>query len=349
VKVYADKLQAQLAKGLAPIYVIAGDEPLLTGEVADSVRAAAREQGFDERDSHTVVNAAQFKWEDCFRGLANLSLFASRKIVEIRLPNGKPGREGGAALTTLAQDPPPDNLFLIHLPKLDGTSKKAKWAKTLEGAGVWVDVYPPEPQQLPRWLSARAQQAGITLDAEAAQALAMRTEGNLLAAQQELNMLALLMPGETVTAEHIAGSVADGARFDLFQLSDAAVGQDVRRALRVLHGLRREGTADPLISWALAREAVRLSDMWVDLQNGASADKVFAKHRIWKKQQAAYHRALKAHNRASLERMVARAGFTDRAVKGAEGVTPLTALLELVLLIARPADPVLRTPDRMSA
>ncbi len=345
MRIWSDKLAAQLAKGLAPLYVIAGDEPLLSGELADAVRAAARKQGFDERESHTVVNANQFDWAGCFGGLDNLSLFATRKIVELRLPNGKPGREGGAALTALAGDPPQDHLFLIHLPKLDGNTRKTKWVTTLENNGVWVDVRAPEPAALPGWLRDRARQAGVTLETDAAQSLAARTEGNLLAAQQELDMLALLMPGETITAAHIAGAVADGARFDVYQLADAAVGQNAKRALRILHGLRREGTADALISWVLTREAMRLFDIWIEMRNGAAFGAAMRKHRIWDKQQPAYQRALRAHNQASIEAMAQRAGVTDRAVKGAARVPPLAALLELLLLIASPATRTLRTPD----
>ncbi len=349
MKLYPEKLPAQLAKGLAPLYIIAGDEPLLTGEAADSIRAAARRQGYDEREAHTVVNASQFDWEQCLGGLDNLSLFASRKVVELRLPTGKPGREGGAALTALAQDLPPDHLFLVHLPKLDKSSRASKWATTLEKNGAWIDVYAPDPRELPHWLSARALQAGITLDAAAAQGLAARTEGNLLAAQQELDMLALLLPGQTITAEHIAGSVADGARFDVYQLADAAVGQDVKRALRILHGLRREGTADALISWVLTREATRLFDIWAQMRNGTAFGVAARKHGIWDRQQPAYQRALRAHNPASLERMARRAGLTDRAVKGAAPVPPVGALLELLLLIARPGSALLATPDAAGA
>jgi len=343
VKLRPDNLADHLAaaKGLAPVYVVCGDDPLITGEQADAVRRAARDQGFSERESHAVTNANQFDWRGCFAGLDNLSLFATRKIFELRIPNGKPGREGGAALTDMALNPAADTLYLIHLPKLDRRSKSAKWATSLEKAGIWIDVQEPEANQLPGWLSARATQAGLSLDRGAALALAARTEGNLLAAQQELDRLALLMPGATISAEQITDSVADGARFDVFQLADAAVGQDVKRALRILFGLRREGTADALICWALTREASTLVNVWMELQTGSQASSAFKKCGVWNTRQPAYNRALRAHTEASVRVLAECAGATDRTVKGARYGSSWGALLELVLRMAQPQNPVL--------
>ncbi len=343
MKLRSDKLADHLsaAKGLAPVYVICGDDPLMTGEYADAIRRAARTQGFTERESHAVTNANQFDWQLCFAGLDNLSLFASRKIFELRIPNGKPGREGGAALTDMALSPAADTLYLIHLPKLDKRSKTAKWATSLERAGVWIDVWDPEAAELPGWLSMRATRVGLTLDREAAVVLAARTEGNLLAAQQELDRLALLMPGAAVTAGQIADSVADGARFNVFQLAEAAVGQDVKRALRILFGLRREGTADALICWALTREASTLVNVWMELQTGNQSAAAFKKCGIWNARQPAYNRALRAHSEASVRRLARCAGETDRTVKGARYGSSWGALLELVLRMAQPRNPVL--------
>ena len=313
----------------------------MTGEQADAIRRAARDSGFAERESHAVTNANQFDWRGCFGGLDNLSLFASRKIFELRIPNGKPGREGGAALTDMALNPAADTLYLIHLPKLDKRSKSAKWATSLEKAGIWIDVQEPEASQLPGWLSMRARHAGLTLEKEAAVALAARTEGNLLSAQQELDRLALLMPGATVTAAQITDSVADGARFDVFQLADAAVGQDVKRALRILFGLRREGTANALICWALTREASTLVNVWMELQTGNQAANAFRKCGVWNARQPAYNRALRAHSEDSVRRLAECASAADRTVKGARYGSAWGALLELVLRMAQPQNPVL--------
>ncbi len=340
MKLHPDKLASHLQQQqLAPLYVISGDEPLICGEVADAVRRAGREQGYTEREAHAVLNANRFDWRGCLAGMDNMSLFAERRLFELRIPNGKPGREGGAALAELAGAPADDTLYLIHLPRLDKRSKATKWAASLEQAGVWLDVYEPDAAKLPGWLVQRARQAGVQLDNEAAAMLAARTEGNLLAAQQEIERLALLMPGGTVTTEQIADSVADGARFDVFQLADAALGQNVARALRILFGLRREGTADALICWALTREALTLVNVWMELQRGEAAAGVFRKCGIWNTRQPAYNRALRAHSEASLRRLADCAARTDRTVKGAG--SSWVALLELVMLLAQPRDPVL--------
>lgn len=343
MKSYPDKIAAQLAKGLAPIYVVAGDEPLVAGEVADSIRIAARAAGYEERESHVVTNANQFDWQNCFASLDNLSLFASRRIFELRLPNGKPGREGGAALTELAARPPADTVFIIHLPKLDGTAKRSKWAASLEKGGVWVDVYEPRPQELMGWLARRASGAGLNFERDALAALAARTEGNLLAAKQEIDRLALLLPGATITASQVTGSVADGARFDVYQLADAALGQNPRRALRVLLGLRREGAANAFVLWALNREVTQLVDAWAEVNGGGRLEDFFSRKRIWQARQGLYRRAMQAHTDTSIRHLAARAAEADRIVKGAAFGSPDGAMQELVMLLASPADPGLHS------
>lgn len=343
VKVYPEKLAAQLNKGLAPIYVIAGDEPLTTGELADAVRAAARADGYDERESHVVTNANQFRWDECFSGLDNLSLFASRRLFELRLPNGKPGREGGKVLAELAAAPPADTVVLLHLPRLDGRAKQAKWASSLEKGGVWVDVYEPAAHELPGWLAGRARAAGLQFEPDALAALAARTEGNLLAAQQEIERLALLFPGGTISEDQITGSVADGARFDVFQLAEAALNQDAKRALRILLGLRREGTADALVLWAINSAVMNLVSVWAEVQGGAQLAGALKKRGIWDRRQPPYKRALQAHNEATLRRLTQRAAATDRIVKGAAFGSPAGAMQELVMLLARPAQPGLHS------
>ncbi len=343
VKVYPHNLEEHLAKGLAPLYIICGDEPLTAGEAADAIREAARAEGYEERESDVVGNANKFKWQECFSGLDNLSLFASRRIFELRIPGGKPGREGGAVLTALAGAPPADTLIIIHLPRLESKSSKTKWVKSLQQGGVWIDVAEPDISRLPGWLNKRAKQLGLQLDSDAAMELAIRTEGNLLSAQQELERLSLLMPGETVGVEVISGSVADGARFNPFQLTDAALAQDAGRALRILFGLWREGTADPLIVWALGREAVALLNLWTELQTGMQVGQALQKQHIWDKRQPAYKKALRAHDEVSVKRLMACAARADRVVKGAEQGSPRGAVLELVLALARPGQEVLKS------
>jgi DNA polymerase-3 subunit delta len=342
VKLTADKISSELSKGLSPVWFVSGDEPLLVGETIDVIRAAARSQGFDERESHTAD--AKFKWQELLGGLGNMSLFASRKIIEVRLATGKPGREGGAAIVELVAKPPPDTLFIISAPRLDKTTANSKWAKTLASDGVYVDVRSPSAEQLPGWLRKRLRAEGLECDDEALEMLAVRVEGNLLAAQQEINRLALLAEGDgkvkgkaqRVTLEVVRQSVADGARFDVFQLADAAIGQDVTRAIRILYGLRNEGVAPALTLWALAREASTLVTLWTSVAGGTPPGRAMSEARVWSTRQPLVARALKTHNQRSIRRLAAKTGLTDRIVKGASPGLPWNALLELVLLIAQP-------------
>jgi DNA polymerase-3 subunit delta len=331
VKLTADKINQQLSKGLSPIYFISGEDPLLAGEVADAIRAEARRQGYDERESHSAD--AKFDWTSLRAGLDNLSLFASRKIVEIRLTTGKPGREGGAAIVELVANPPPDTLFIITAPKVDA---KTKWVKTLESDAVWIAIRTLTPEQLPGWLAGRMRAAGLSFDEAALEILAARVEGNLLAAQQEINKLVLLVEGQQITAEVVRQSVADGARFDVFQLADAAVGQDAPRAIRILYGLQKEGVAPALTLWALAREVNQLVSLWSRVEQGTPLGRAMNEARILNNRQPILSKALSSHDERSVRRLAAKAGLTDRIVKGGSPGQPWNALLELVLCLAQP-------------
>lgn len=334
VKLTSANIKSHVGKGLAPIYFVCGDEPLLVGETIDTIRAAARKQGYDERESHAAD--ARFDWSALRAGLNNMSLFASRKIVEIRLSTGKPGRQGGAAIVELVADPPPDTLFIISSPQIDKRTSSSKWAQTLERDAVWVAIRSLPPERLPAWIAQRMDVAGLTAEDEALEILAQRVEGNLLAAQQEISKLALLVEGQHVTADFVRQSVADGARFDIYQLADAAISQDVARAVRILYGLRSEGVAPALTLWALVREANALISVWTRVEQGAPAGRAMNDARIWRARQPLFARALKNHTEASVRQLAASAGVTDRIVKGARLGQPWNALLELVLLIAQP-------------
>lgn len=334
MKVPADKLNAQLSRGLAPVYFVSSDDPLLSGEAADAIRAAARKQGYEERESHSAD--ARFDWSGLFSGMENLSLFSARKIVEIRLETGKPGREGGAAIVDLVSNPPEDTLFIISSPKLDGNTSRSKWAKTLEKDAVWINIYPLRPEQLPGWLAGRGKKLGLSFDKEALQLLAERIEGNLMAAQQELDKLALLDVPKPIGVDVVRQSVANGARFDVFQLADAALGQDPARAARILYGLKQEGVAPVLTLWAVAREINSLLSVWARVDQGTPAGAAMKSMRIWESKQKLMQRALARHSETTIRRLVTKASLTDRIVKGARPGQPWNALLELVLALAQP-------------
>ena len=251
MKLSPDTLAAQLARELAPVYLLSGDEPLLVAEAADAVRARARAAGFTDRVVHFIDRGSS--WDDVRAAASNLSLFAVRHLLELRMPSGKPGVAGSAAIVGLIERRDPDTLLLIITERLERESQGASWVRAAEGHGAWMNARPVSRDRLPAWLEARARRSGLILDRGALALLADRTEGNLLAAQQEIDRLALTHQGAIGAAE-LAASVADSARFDVFTLGDAARAGNAPRSLRIIEGLRAEGVEATLVLWALLRE-----------------------------------------------------------------------------------------------
>ncbi|HYL03711.1 MAG TPA: DNA polymerase III subunit delta [Steroidobacteraceae bacterium] len=319
MKLNADSLASQLRERLLPVYLISGDEPLLTGEAADAVRERARAAGFSEREVYFPERGPD--WEE-LRGAARaLSLFGARRVLEIRLSSPRPGTAGNAALVSLLEAPGSDTLFLILSPRLDRDMQGAEWVRSAEQQGAWVPVWPVDPARLVAWLRERARRLGIEASDAALELLAERTEGNLLAAHQELGKLALLAGSAPVTPATVLASVADSARFDVLQLADAALAGEPARALRVLAGLRAEGTEPTLVLWALTRA---LHDAWRTLGTGAAAAA-----RGWSPRGAALAQAQRRAPRLPFAPLTARAARTDRIIKGR---LPGSAWDELALL-----------------
>jgi DNA polymerase-3 subunit delta len=305
VKLNPDNLATHLEQKLLPAYLISGDEPLLTGEAADAVRARARAAGFTEREAHFLERGSD--WDDVRASAGNMSLFGSRRVVEIRLPTGKPGVAGNKALVALLERSDPDTLFLILTPRLDRDAQNTDWVRAVEAHGCWVQVWPVDLDRLPAWLRARCRRLKLDATDDALELLAERTEGNLLAAHQELEKLTLLARDRKVTVDTIAASVTDSARFDVFQLGEAVLAGDAERALRMIAGLRGEGTEPTLVLWALTKA---MRDLW----NGI-ANPVGAKPR-WQRQSAALDQGLRRAGRLSFRALTLRAGRADRMVKG---------------------------------
>jgi DNA polymerase-3 subunit delta len=308
LKLTSDSLAAHLVQHLLPVYLISGDEPLLVGEAADAVRARARALGFSERETHFMERGAA--WDSVSAAVNNLSLFAARRIIEIRLPSGKPGVAGGAALAKLAQMRDPDLLILVIAPRLDRDAQSASWVKAIESHGASLPVWPIDAEHRIAWLQERCRRLGLQADDAALEVLAERTEGNLLAAHQELEKLRLLFPdtGARVGADAVLASVADSARFDVAQLGEAALAGDTARALHVLAGLRAEGVEPTLVLWAV-NKAVR--DLW-HAQTGAAG----AAPRGWQRQSAALAKGLERAREVPFTRVVIRAERADRMIKG---------------------------------
>jgi DNA polymerase-3 subunit delta len=321
VKLNPDSLTTHLEQKLLPVYLISGDEPLLTGEAADAVRARARADGFTERETHFLDRGAD--WDDVRASAGNLSLFGSRRLVEIRLPTGKPGVNGNKALVALLERTDPDTLYLILTPRLDRDAQNADWVRAVETSGAWVQVWPIDIDRLPAWLRGRCRRLKLDATDDALELLAERTEGNLLAAHQELEKLTLLARDGRITLDTILASVTDSARFDVFQLGEAVLAGDTERALRMIAGLRGEGTEPTLVLWALTKA---IKDLWNGMANPAAA-----RSRSWGRQSAALDQGLRRAGRLSFPALTVRAGRADRMVKGRLGGN---AWDEIVLLAA---------------
>jgi len=332
MRLRAEDLRTHLGKNLLPIYLVTGDEPLQVNEAVDAIRAAARAQGFSEREVLDVESG--FDWSSLAAASDSLSLFAERKLIELRLPSAKPGDAGSKALAAYAAQPPQDNLLLIRCGKLEKQQQSSKWFKALDSAGAILQVWPVEPRQLPRWISQRLQAHGLKPSPEAAQLLAERVEGNMLAAAQEVEKLALLYGEGELDAEAVRAAVADSARYDVFELADAALGGDALRCARVLEGLRGEGEQPVLILWALVREIRTLALIAAEQARGVPLESLLQQYRVWDKRKPLYQSALQRHNLRRWRVLLRRAARLDRVAKGAEPGNPWDELLQLGLLIA---------------
>lgn len=257
-----EQLATHLDKPLAPLYLLHGDEPLLVIEAGDAIRAAARKQGFEERE--VIVAGPNFKWDELFLAAGNMSLFGGSKLVDLRIPSGKPGREGGDALQKYVKTLGPGLVTMITLPELDWQVKKAAWVNALSSAGVAIECNAPGLDRLPQWVAARMQRNRQTAPREALEFIAAHVEGNLLAAHQEIEKLALIYPTGEISLAQIEAAVLNVARYDINDLRTAIKTRDTVRATRTLEGLKAEDAAKPLVLWALATE----------IRNSSAATKV---------------------------------------------------------------------------
>lgn len=315
MRLRGDQIDRHLGETLAPIYMVSGDEPLQVQEVRDAIRRAAAGRGFDERVLLNVESG--FDWNVLARYGASLSLFGDRRVIDLRMSSARPGDAGARALREYAASPSPDNLLLVSAPKLDRSVTSGKWYQDLDKAGVTVQLWPVDAERLPAWIARRAAARGLRLGAEACALLAEHVEGNLLACAQEIEKLGMLHgEGEVGTAEVLA-SVGDSARYNVFELVDTALGGDLARTARMLEGLREEGTAPPLVSWALVRGVRELAAMSAELARGADVEQVMASHRVWDKRRGPVGAALRRHRPRVWLELLERAAMLDRVVKGA--------------------------------
>lgn len=327
-----EQLEQHLRRELAPVYLVSGDEPLQSMEAADAIRARARAAGWNER---LVFEADRgFDWNSLAQTQASLSLFAERRLLELRLPSGKPGAAGSKALQEYLAAPVAGDVLLLLTGKLDKENQNAKWFAAIERAGVVVQVWPVELAQLPVWVERRMRAKGLRPTREAAALLAERVEGNLLACAQEIEKLVLLCTAGPVDEEAVAAAVADSARYSVYDLVDRALAGEAAQCARVLHGLHAEGEEPVLALWSLTREIRALAQMRAALAAGKGEDKVFAEHRIWDKRKALVRAALKRLSLNECQNLLRRAAAIDRVIKGAARGNAWDELLQLTLSLA---------------
>jgi len=325
----AEQLEAQLSKNLASTYLIHGDEPLLVLEAADAVRAAARKRGYDERE--VFVPGKGFDWRDLLNSGSNLSLFGGKKIVELRIPSGKPGIEGSDANARCCAKPNPDNLLLVTMPRPEGPFWKAAWFMALSASGVIAEVQSVDLARLPDWLRSRLARNGQNVDSDAMEFLVDRVEGNLLAAHQEIQKLALLAPRGELDIETVRSAVATVARFDPYVASDALLAGDMKRYVRAIDGLRGEGESPVYVLAILGADLLTLERVQGLVAEGRPVDEAIDVSRVWKRRQPAIRAAQRRFTRAAVRAAVLHAARIDRASKGAGPGEPWDEFVSLGL------------------
>jgi len=332
MSITCEDLPRHLTSGLKPLYVVYGDALLLSIEAADSIRAAARAADYTERE--TFIAEQYFKWGELRNSAQSLSLFASRKVVDLRIPSGKPGVEGGQALQDYCTNLSPDVLTLISLPKLDWTTQKSQWFATLERHGVMVTADDIPRSALPRWIAGRLKQQEQTAESTTLEFLADRCEGNLLAAFQEIQKLALLFPAGQLSFEQVKDAVMDVARYDIFKLSEAMLRGNATRFAHILDGLRAEGTATVLVLWAMSEDIRMLGKVLQAVQRGGNLGNALRDMRIRKDKQGLIEHAARRLKFPFIERAIQQAARLDKTIKGLRQGDVWDELLQLGLRFA---------------
>jgi len=332
MQISSEALPRQLASGLQPLYVVHGDALLLVIEAADSIRAAARQAGYTERD--TLIAEQYFKWDELQNSSQSLSLFATRKVVDLRIPSGKPGTDGGQALQEYASHLNEDVLTLITLPKLDWTAQKSQWFSALLKHGVVISADDIPRQQLPAWIAGRLQRQQQSADTATLEFLADRCEGNLLAAFQEIQKLGLLFPAGILSFAQVNEAVMDVARYDIFKLADAMLSGDIARFAHILNGLQAEGTATVLVLWALSEDIRTLGKLQTATRNGGSLSDAMRALRVRKERQGLIGQAARRLKFPQIERSLQCAAKIDKIIKGLKHGDVWDELLQLGLRFA---------------
>jgi DNA polymerase III subunit delta len=345
MKLRVEQLAAHLQSGVRPIYHLSGDEPLQMKESVDMIRKTARAAGFLEREVLDVESG--FEWGSLAAATDNLSLFSERKIVEVRMGSPKPGDEGAKALVSYTQTIPDDTVLLITMGKMEAAQGRSKWAKALESTGVAMNIWPIDRSALPAWIIQRGKVGRLDIPREVAIYIANLVEGNMLAAAQEIEKLALLYldaqsaSGSDVAAqkirltiEQVEQAVGQASRYTIFTLVDDALAGEIERVVRVMDGLQQEGEDAVKVLWALEREIRTLVSMAEALEQGKTIPQIIKEYHVWQKRVPLVQAALQRHHHQRWQLLQVRAGRVDRILKGADSGNPWDELLQLALMIA---------------
>jgi len=333
MRISSEDLPRHLSKGLGSLYVIHGEALLLAIEAADAIRVAARTAGYTERE--VIIAEQHFKWAELRNSAQSMSLFSSLKVIDLRIPSGKPGVEGAQALQAHCENLNSDTLTLISLPRLDGSAMKSKWFSALEQHGTIISANEVPLSALPAWLAARLKRQEQFTDEDTLAFLAQRVEGNLLAAFQEIQKLALLFPAGQLSFEQVKDSVMDVARYDVFKLSEAMLAGDAERYARILDGLKAEGTATVLILWAVAEDIRALAKVSRAMQQTGNLSAALREARVWGVKQKLIERAVRRFSPSFAERALRQAAQIDKLIKGMRQGDVWDELLQLGIRCAR--------------
>jgi DNA polymerase-3 subunit delta len=322
-----EQLEQHLAGGLAPVYLVAGEEPLILEESLGRIRQAAFQAGYAERE--VLHGDGNFDWNRLLEARDNLSLFAQRRLIELRLPGGKPGQQGSRVLQAFAAQPPEDTLLIVATERLEARQRNSGWAANLASAGVMVYAWPVRGHEMPRWIEQRMRQRGLMPTSDAVSLLAQRAEGNLLAGAQEIEKLTLIQGQGEVDEATVRAAVVPNQRYDVFDLPAAARTGDRARTLRIANSLREADEPPTLVLWALARDLRVLVELQSAPRRGDGSDGVFGRYRIPRPQQSSYTRLAARSQQAGWDHLLARAARADALVKGAGAGRPWDELIQL--------------------
>lgn len=345
MNVYPDNLAQALSRKLAPVYMICGDEPLQIMEAADQIRAACKAADFTNSERYQVDNARSFDWQALAMSGNTMSLFGDKKVINLHIPSGKPGTAGSAALKKWCETPPEDTILLITAGKPEGRFQTSAWFKAIDKAGVTMQVWPLAPQKMRQWICNRLQANSVQADDAAVDMLVGRVEGNLLAARQEIEKLAILHSGEAVGPREVLASVTDSSRYTVLDLMDAALSSDTPRAIKVLDGLKAAGVAPVLICWNLASEVRKIAGVFNRMDAGENASQAMMKSGIWKNRQTLISQVMRERSRAFWLRAVSDCSYLDRLSKGMADGDLWTEIAALVTRLSGSRWPLIRTAD----